>query len=94
MTLGSLRLRIGTKVHSDLLEENEGEDGVRPEPDKGRNVALEKGQRSLRGGEPDEVQGSLELSGLGVHGSSLQDVQRLRHGGRDRTLEENRNSKF
>ena len=44
-----------SKVFLELLEEDECEDGVRAETDKGRHVALVKCQRALAGGEADQV---------------------------------------
>ena len=84
------RHRVSAKVLPDLLQENKGQNGVRPQSDKGRHVALEEGHWSLSGGESDEIQRSFELSGLGVHGSRLKDVQRLRHGGRNGPLQAKR----
>ena len=47
-----------SKVLLELLQEDECEDGVRAEPDEGRNVALVEGQRALPQGEPDQVEGT------------------------------------
>ena len=47
-----------TKVFLELLVEDECQDGVRAEPHKGRNVSLVKCQRSLAGGEADQVEGT------------------------------------
>ena len=49
----SLLLREEPKVHSELLKEDEGEDGLRAETDEGWDVALVEGQRTL-------LQGCLE----------------------------------
>ena len=38
----SLLLRNEAKVHSELLEEDEGEDGLGPQPQEGRDVALKR----------------------------------------------------
>ncbi len=48
-----------SKVFLELLEEDEGDDGVRPQPDEGRNVALVEGQgAALAEREADQVQGA------------------------------------
>ena len=59
------------KVEAELFEENEGEDGVGPEPDEGRDEPLEEGHRSLPRREHEQVDGSLEFSRLGIHRSCL-----------------------
>ena len=56
--LFSVLLSQASKVLLELLQEDECEDGVRPEPDEGRNVALVKGQRALPQGEPDQIEGT------------------------------------
>ena len=53
-----LLLSQASKVLLELLQEDEGEDGVRAEPDEGRHVALVEGQRALPQGEPDQVEGT------------------------------------
>ena len=75
-----------SKVLPELLEEDEGNDCVRSEPDKGRDVSFEEGQWTLLGREPDQIQGTLELAGLGVHCAGLEDVQRLGEGRGDGAL--------
>ena len=53
-----LLLSQASKVLLELLQEDEGEDGVRAEPDEGRHVALVEGQGALPQGEPNEVEGT------------------------------------
>ena len=67
------------KVLPQLLKEDEGQDGVGAQPREGRHVALEEGHGALLGGEPDEVEGAVELARLRVHRPRLQHVQGLRH---------------
>ena len=43
----SLLLREEPKVHSELLKEDEGEDGLRAETNEGWDVALVEGHRAL-----------------------------------------------
>ena len=75
------------KVHSELLKEDEGEDGLGPEPHEGGDVSLVEGHRPGLPGVSHQVQGAAELPRLGVHGAGLQHVQGLRHRGGDSSLE-------
>ena len=43
----SLLLREEPKVHSELLKEDESEDGLGAKPDEGWDVALVEGKRTL-----------------------------------------------
>ena len=43
----SLLLREEPEIHSELLKEDKGEDGLRSKADKGGNVALVEGHRTL-----------------------------------------------
>ena len=70
-----------SEIETELFQKDEGQNGVRPQPDEGRHVTLEESQRTLRGRESNQVHGTFEFSGLGVHGTSLENVQRLGHGG-------------
>ena len=56
---GLLPLGQVSEVLPELLEEDEGDDGVRAQADEGRLVALEEGQRTLTGRERNQVQGTL-----------------------------------
>ncbi len=54
--------RVHAEIEPELLQEDEGQDGVRAQPDESRNVTFEESQRTLCGSEPDQVQWSLELA--------------------------------
>ena len=75
------------EIHPELFQKDESQDGVRPEPDKSWHVSFEESQRALGCGESNQIQRSLEFSGLGIHGPSLEHVQGLGHGSCDCTLE-------
>ena len=75
------------KVHSELLKEDEGENGLGPEPHEGGDVSLVECHGPGLPGVSHQVQGAAELPRLGVHGPSLQHVQGLRHRGGDGSLE-------
>ena len=75
------------EILPDLFQKDEGQNGVRPEPDKSWHVALEESQGTLGCRVSNQVQRSFEFSRFCVHGPSLQHVQRLGHGRCDCTLE-------
>ncbi len=50
-----LRGRVHAEIEPELLQEDEGQDGVRPQPDESRNVTFEESQGTLCGREPNQV---------------------------------------
>merc|ERR1719192_519221 len=72
-----------SEIHSELLEEHEGEDGLGSQSHERGNVALVECHGPVPAGVPDKVEGPGELPRLGVHGAGLEDIQRLGHGGGD-----------
>lgn len=73
------------EVQSQLLQEDERENGLRSQADEGRHVTLEESQRAQLRGVSNDVPDAGELSRLGVHRSRLQHVQWLRQRRGDRT---------
>ena len=58
----SLLLREEPKVHSELLKEDEGEDGLRAETDEGWDGAFVEGQRTLLQGCLEHIQRAGKFS--------------------------------
>jgi hypothetical protein len=67
------------KVHSQLFEEDEGEDGLWGETDECRDVALEETEWAELRCVLDNVPDAVEFTGLGVHRACLEDVEWLGH---------------